>query len=67
MNKEIKIELEFYFVWDDMIVLKTKSHHDVLALAIEYFNKYGEGHNYNLYTVNKYDLKETLNLKECQQ
>lgn len=65
MNKEIKIELEFYFVWDDMIVLKTKSYHDVLALAIRYFNKYGEGHDYNLYTVNKYDLKEILNLKEC--
>lgn len=65
MNKKIKIELEFYFVWDDMIVLKTKSYHDVLVLAIEYFNKHGEGHNYNLYTVNKYDLKEVLNLKEC--
>lgn len=65
MNKEIKIELEFYFVWDGMIVLKTKSYNDVLALAIEYFNKYEEGHNYNLYIVNKYDLKEMINLKEC--
>lgn len=65
MNKEIKIELEFYFVWNDIIVLKTKSYHDVLVIAIEYFNKYGEDHNYNLYTVNKYDLKEMLILKEC--
>lgn len=64
MNTDIKIELEFYFVWDDMIVLKTKSYHDVLTLAIEYFNKYGKDHNYNLYTVNKYDLKGMLNLKE---
>ena len=64
MNTDIKIELEFYFVWDDMIVLKTKSYQDVLTLAIEYFNKYGEDHNYNLYTVNKYDLKGLLNLKE---
>lgn len=64
MNTDIKIELEFYFVWDDMIVLKTKSYYDVLTLAIEYFNKYGEDHNYNLYIVNKYDLKGMLNLKE---
>lgn len=64
MNTDIKIELEFYFVWDGIIVLKTKSYQDVLTLAIEYFNKYGENHNYNLYTVNKYDLKGMLNLKE---
>lgn len=64
MNSDVKIELEFYFVWDDMIVLKTKSYYDVLTLAIEYFNKYGEDHNYNLYIVNKYDLKAILNLKE---
>lgn len=64
MNKDIKIELEFYFVWDGMIVLKTNSYKDVLTLAIEHFNKYGKDHNYNLYTVNKYDMKETLNLKE---
>lgn len=64
MNKDIKIELEFYFVWDGMIVLKTNSYQDVLTLAIEHFNKYGKGHSYNLYTVNKYDMKEALNLKE---
>lgn len=65
INMNTNIELEFYFVCDDMIVLKTKSYYDVLGLAIEYFNKYGEDHNYNLYTVNKYDMKEILNLKEC--
>ena len=64
MNKEIKIELEFYFVWDDMIVLKTKSYHDVLTIAIEYYNKYGKDHIYNLYTVNKYDFKEFIKIKE---
>ena len=64
MNTDIKIELEFYFVWDDMIVLKTKSYRDVLTLAIEYFNKYGENHNYNLYTVNKHDLKDFIKIKE---
>lgn len=65
MNKDIKIELEFYFVWNGMIVLKTNSYQDVLAIAIEYFIKYGKDHIYNLYTVNKYDMKEILNLKEC--
>lgn len=64
MNTDIKIELEFYFVWDDMIVLKTKSYQDVLTLAIEYFNKYGENHNYNLYAVNKHDLKDFIKIKE---
>lgn len=64
MNTDIKIELEFYFVWDGMIVLKTKSYQDILTLAIEYFNKYGKDHSYNLYTVNKYDMKEIVNLKE---
>lgn len=64
MNTDIKIELEFYFVWDDMIVLNTKSYQDVLTLAIEYFNKYGENHNYNLYTVNKHDLKDFIKIKE---
>lgn len=64
MNTDIKIEFEFYFVWDDMIVLKTNSYQDVLTLAIEYFNTYGKDHNYNLYTVNKYDMKEIVNLKE---
>lgn len=65
MNTDIKIELEFYFVWDGMIVLKTNSYQDVLTLAIEYFKKYGKDHIYNIYTVNKYDMKEVLNLKEC--
>lgn len=65
MDKDIKIELEFYFVFDGMIVLKTNSYQDVLTLAIEYFNKYGKCHIYNLYTVNKYDMEEILNLKEC--
>lgn len=65
MNTDIKIELEFYFVWDGMILLKTNSYQDVLTLAIEYFNKYGKDHIYNLYIVNKQDMKEVLNLKEC--
>ena len=64
MNTDIKIDLEFYFVWDGMIVLKTNSYQDVLTLAIKYFNKYGKDHDYNLYTVNKYDMKEIVNLKE---
>lgn len=56
----------FYFVWDNMIILKSCEWNDVLEKAIEYFNKYGKDHSYNLYTVNKYDFKKIRTLKECQ-
>lgn len=64
MNKGIKTELEFYFVWDGMIVIKTKSYQDVLTLAIKYYNKHGPKHEYYLYTVNKHDLKDFIKIKE---
>lgn len=60
------IKIEYYFVWDDMIVLKSNNWDDVLEEAIEYFNTYGKDHSYVLYTVNKYDFKEMRNSKECQ-
>lgn len=63
MNTDIKIELEFYFVWDDMIVLKTKSYQDVLILAIKYYNKYGANHDYYLYIVNKHEFKDFIKIK----
>lgn len=58
MNKEIKVEGLFYFVWNDMIILKSYVWGDVLEKAKEYYIKYGEGHDYNLYAVNKYDFKD---------
>lgn len=65
MNTHSKSELMFYFVWDDMIVIKSNNYYDVLEEATLYFNEFGEKHTYNLYSVNKYDFKEMLNLKEC--
>lgn len=61
MSKHIKIELEFYFVWDGIIILKSYVWDDVLEKANEYYIKYGKGHKYNLYTVNIYDFKDLEN------
>lgn len=58
MNKEIKVEGLFYFVWDDMIILESYVWGDVLEKAKEYYIKYGKDHEYNLYTVNRYDFKD---------
>lgn len=57
MCKEIKVEGMFYFVYDNMIILKSNYYDDVLNKATEYFNKYGKDHMYNLYSVNKYNYK----------
>lgn len=58
MDKEIKVEWMFYFVWDNMIVLKSYVWDDVLEKAKEYYIKYGKDHEYSLYTVNRYDFKD---------
>lgn len=58
MNKEIKVDVMFYFVWDDMIVLKSYIWDGVIQKANEYYIKYGKDHTYNLYTVNKYNFKD---------
>lgn len=58
MNKEIKVDVMFYFIWDDMIVLKSYIWDDVIQKANEYYIKYGKDHTYNLYTVNKYNFKD---------
>lgn len=52
-----KIKLEFYFVYDGMIILKSDEYDDVLNKAIEYYNENGEQHEYELYSVNKYSFK----------
>lgn len=52
-----KIKLEFYFVYDGMIILKSDEYYDALNKAIEYYNENGEKHKYYLYTVGKYKLK----------
>ena len=63
MNTDIKIKLEFYFVYDGMIILKSDEYDDVLNKAIEYFNENGEQHEYDLYSVNKYPFKDLF--KQC--
>ena len=58
MNTDIKIKLEFYFVYDGMIILKSDEYDEVLNKAFEYFKENGEQHEYDLYSVNKYSFKD---------
>ena len=58
-----KIKLEFYFVYDGMIILKSDEYDEVLNKAIEYFKENGEQHEYDLYSVNKYPFKDLF--KQC--
>lgn len=57
------IKLEFYFVYDDMIILKSDEYDEVLNKAIEYYKGNGEQHEYDLYSVNKYPFKDLF--KQC--
>ena len=52
-----QIKLEFYFVFDGIIILKSDEYDEVLNKAIEYFRENGEQHEYDLYSVNKYPFK----------
>ena len=63
MNTDIKIKLEFYFVYDGMIILKSDEYDEVLNKVIEYFKENGEQHEYDLYSVNKYPFKDLF--KQC--
>ena len=63
MNTDIKIKLEFYFVYDGMIILKSDEYDEVLNKSIEYFKENGEQHEYDLYSVNKYPFKDLF--KQC--
>ena len=58
-----KIKLEFYFVYDGMIILKSDEYDEVLNKAIEYYKENGEKHEYDLYSVNKYPFKDLF--KQC--
>lgn len=63
MNKDIKIELEFYFTFDGLIVLHSTDYRIVCDEYIKYYSKYGAKHDYYLYTVNKYNLKDFIKIK----
>ena len=58
MNKDIKIELEFYFTFDGLIIVHSKDYGIICDEYIKYYNKYGANHEYYLYTVNKDNFKD---------
>lgn len=64
MNTDIKIELEFYFMFDGLIIIHSTDYKIILYTYIKYYNEYGSKHEYYLYTVNKHDLKDFIKLKE---
>ena len=64
MNTDIKIKLEFYFTFNGLIIVYSKDYKMVYDECIKYYNKYGANHDYYLYTVNKYDLKDFIKIKE---
>lgn len=49
--------LEFYFTFDDLIVVHSTYYKIVQAVYNKYYEKYGDKHTYYLYTVGKYNLK----------
>lgn len=65
MKTDIKIELEFYFTFDGLIIVHSTDYKIILYTYIKYYNEYGSKHEYCLYTVNKHDLKDFIKLKEC--
>lgn len=60
MNTDIKIELEFYFTFDGLIIIHSTDYKIVFYMYIKYYNEYGSKHEYYLYSVNKYDLKDFI-------
>lgn len=49
--------LEFYFTFDDLIVVHSTDYKIVQYVYNKYYKKYGDKHTYYLYTVCKYNLK----------
>ena len=64
MDKDIKIELEFYFMFDGLIISHSTDYKIIWDTYIKYYNKNGPEHEYYLYTVNKHDLKDFIKIKE---
>ena len=60
MNTDIKIELEFYFTFDGLIIIHSTDYKIVWCVYIKCYNEYGPKHEYYLYTVNKHDLKDFI-------
>lgn len=49
--------LEFYFTFDDLIVVHSIDYKIVQDVYNKYYKKYGDKHTYYLYTIVKYNLK----------
>lgn len=64
MNTDIKIELEFYFEFDGLIIERSTDYKIIWDTYIKYYNKYGSKHEYYLYTVDKHDFKDFIKIKE---
>lgn len=63
MNTDINIELEFYFTFDGLVIVRTTDYKIIWDAYIEYYNKYGSKHEYYLYTVNIHDLKDFIKIR----
>ena len=64
MNTDIKIELEFYFTFDGLIIAHSTDYKIIFVTYIKYYNEYGSKHEYYLYIVNKHNLKDFIKIKE---
>lgn len=51
------ISIEFYFTFDGLIVIHYTDYKIVQDVYNKYYKKYGDEHEYYLYTVCKYNLK----------
>lgn len=60
MNTDIKIELEFYFTFDGLIISHSTDYKIIWDTYIKYYNKNGPKHAYYLYIVNKHDFKDFI-------
>lgn len=54
---DIPMSMEFYFTFDDLIVIHSTDYKIVQDVYNKYYEKYGNIHEYYLYTVCKYNLK----------
>lgn len=51
------VNMEFYFIFDGLIVIHNTDYNIVQDVYNKYYEKYGDKHKYYLYTVCKYVLK----------
>lgn len=51
------INIEFYFTFDGLIVINNIDYKIVQDVYNKYYVKYGDKHEYYIYTVGKYKLK----------